>query len=245
MADVRSMLRAERAARAPTKTPKKQPPPANKKRKAIEDDGHEAAKRQKAGILPGFVAPESSASPVEYDEEPNTIQEDAMNITAAQAPPAVSEIVVDEAEWAAFERDVVAEPPPLPPSRHALNTINSTATISAAPMTAAEIEARRKREDQNTQRLQRAEEAEAEKEDAVRNLEEEFEEMEALEARVRRLKEQRERLRNGELETKINDNINGEPEEATENGGKDGEEAEEADDDEFEDDWDAWAFGRP
>lgn len=244
MADVRSLLRAERAARAPTKaTKKKQPLPANKKRKAIEDGANEGAKRQKAGVMAGFVPAESSAGPVDYDEEPRAIEEDSTNITAAETPPVVSELVVDEDEWAAFERDVVAEPPPLPPSRNALNTINSTATISAAPMTAAEIESQRKKEDQNTQRVQRAEEAEAEKEDAVRNLEEEFEEMEALEARVRRLKEQREKLRNGRLETKISENINAEAEEATEKGGDDDDE--EADDDEFEDDWDVWGFGRP
>ncbi|MCJ1430872.1 hypothetical protein MMC27_000222 [Xylographa pallens] len=98
---------------------------------------------------------------------------------------------VDESEWAAFEADVarLATPPPQP------SALTAEATISAAPLTAAEIAAR-SREEASIQAKERKEaELEGEKEDASRRLEEEFDEMEELELRVRRLREKREEIR--------------------------------------------------
>lgn len=98
---------------------------------------------------------------------------------------------VDEDEWAAFERDV-ATPPPDPAAPSALT---AAATITAAPMTAAELAAQSRERASLQGRERREAEVEGEKEDAARALEEEFDEMEDLEARVRRLREKREELR--------------------------------------------------
>lgn len=104
-------------------------------------------------------------------------------------PPVPAQI--DEDEWAAFERDV-ATPPPDPGLPSALT---AEATITAAPITAAELAAQ-SQEEANIQSKERREaEIEGEKEDAARALEEEFDEMEGLEERVRRLREMREELR--------------------------------------------------
>lgn len=95
---------------------------------------------------------------------------------------------IDEAEWAAFEREVAT---PLPPT----SLLTSEATISAAPLSAAEIAAQ-EREQGNLQKKERMEAVvEGEREDAVRRLEDEFDEMAGLEEKVRRLREQREALR--------------------------------------------------
>ena len=98
---------------------------------------------------------------------------------------------IDEDEWAAFERDV-ATPPPDPSAPSALT---AGATISAAPMTAAELAAQSREQASLQPRENREAEVEGEKEDAARALEEEFDEMEELEERVRRLREKREELR--------------------------------------------------
>ena len=98
---------------------------------------------------------------------------------------------IDEDEWAAFERDV-ATPPPDPSAPSALT---ASATISAAPMTAAELAAQSREQASLQPRENREAEVEGEKEDAARALEEEFDEMEELEERVRRLREKREELR--------------------------------------------------
>ncbi|KAL9001923.1 MAG: hypothetical protein Q9188_005122 [Gyalolechia gomerana] len=75
------------------------------------------------------------------------------------------------------------------------SALTAAADISAAPMTAAEL-AVQSREQASRQAKERAEaEVEGEKEDAARQLEEEFEEMAGLEDRVRRLREKREKLR--------------------------------------------------
>lgn len=95
---------------------------------------------------------------------------------------------IDEDEWAAFEREV-ATPPPI------TSVLTSEATISAAPLSAAEIAAQ-DREQASLQKKERMEAViEGEKEDAARRLEDEFEEMAGLEEKLRRLREQREALR--------------------------------------------------
>lgn len=99
---------------------------------------------------------------------------------------------VDEAEWAAFTRDV-ASPPQEPPSAAAL--INASASIIAAPLSAAELAARSREEASVQAKEKREAEMEGEKEDAARRIEEEMDEMEVLEDRVRKLRERRELLR--------------------------------------------------
>jgi len=105
---------------------------------------------------------------------------------------------VDEAEWAAFEAEMSA----LDSAASEAITTNgpasnytADATISAPAMTAVQVAAR-SREEENERRKQAAEvEMADEREEATRALETEFEEMEELEGRVRRLKERREKLR--------------------------------------------------
>ncbi|KAK4695176.1 hypothetical protein P7C71_g2518, partial [Lecanoromycetidae sp. Uapishka_2] len=153
-------------------------------------------------------------------------------------PVTAHAISIDEDEWAAFERDVATPPPEASTSILALN---SSATITAAPMTAAEIAAQA-REQANTQSKESREvELEGEKEDAARALEEEFDEMEGLEERVRRLREMREALRLKSKE-KGGGTDSGETVASGANGGVDlakGEEEESEDEDE-DDEWGAW-----
>lgn len=146
--------------------------------------------------------------------------------------------VIDENEWAAFERDVATPPPP--PS-----ILTSTATITAAPLTAAEIaaQARKQASLQTKERMEAV--IEGEKEDAARRLEEEFDEMAELEERVRRLREKREMLRKerreqmrsiGDDEDSDDDDADGDREGGSEGG-------DDADDDNAgsdDDDWDEW-----
>lgn len=200
MADVRAMLRAERAARAPPKqkaTPRAAAPapvPASKKRKAPEDedeDSDETRKRARSaganGIPTDFFDGQTAPSTEEPTEEtaPSTPAEPKDNQTAAQPD-------IDEDEWAAFERDV-ATPPPQAIS-NVLDALNASNAISSKPLTAEELAAEA-REEQNAQRSKRDAEIEDEKEEADQALAEEFEEMEALEERVKKLRERREGLR--------------------------------------------------
>lgn len=102
------------------------------------------------------------------------------------APP-VTRTSIDEDEWAAFEREVV----PLTQISNTIATQFDSATISAAPITAAELAAQQ----EVSNRPRKEEELEGEKEDEERRMEEEFEVMEEMEERVKRLKERREALR--------------------------------------------------
>ena len=154
-------------------------------------------------------------------------------LTGSDNQPATAP--VDEDEWAAFERDV-ATPPPDPSAPSALT---AAATISAAPMTAAELAAQSREQASRQGREMREVEVEEEKEDAARALEDEFDEMEGLEERVRRLRAKREELRlrrTKEVEEGLKDDREKDAE------GKhavrvEGEESE----DEWEDDgWGAW-----
>ena len=95
--------------------------------------------------------------------------------------PSAPEAMIDEDEWAAFEREVV----PLAQADY------SAATITAEPVTAEEL-ARQKEEDR---RKAQENEAEAEREEEEERVQEEVEIMEDLEERVKRLKEKREALR--------------------------------------------------
>ncbi|MCJ1400578.1 hypothetical protein MMC11_003784 [Xylographa trunciseda] len=140
---------------------------------------------------------------------------------------------VDESEWAAFEADVarLAMPPPQP------SALTAEATITAAPLTAAEIAAR-SREEASTQAKERREaELEGEKEDASRRLEEEFDEMEELEERVRRLREKREEIRRRREE---GIGVADSNEEIREAAGEELANGVEEEEDEDDDDWDEW-----
>ncbi|KAI1656376.1 hypothetical protein F4813DRAFT_134144 [Daldinia decipiens] len=108
--------------------------------------------------------------------------------TTATVPPQAqpSNSAVDEAEWAAFEAELAAEPAPTSGPQG----YSADATISAPAMTAAQIAAKSQKHFVDAQIAD-------EREDATRALEAEFEEMEELEGRVRRLKERREQLRKG------------------------------------------------
>jgi hypothetical protein len=93
--------------------------------------------------------------------------------------------VVDENEWAAFEREVA----PLAAEKPIPNY--ASATITAAPVTADQIKAQ---EDEDRRRRLETE-AEDEKEDELGKLAEEFDVMEEMEDRVRRLRAKRDALR--------------------------------------------------
>ncbi|KAL8826070.1 MAG: hypothetical protein Q9191_004026 [Dirinaria sp. TL-2023a] len=139
---------------------------------------------------------------------------------------------VDEDEWAAFERDV-ATPPPEP------SALTAEATISAAPISAAELAAQSREEANVPRKSLREAELEAEKEDAARQMEEEFDQMAELEERVKRLREKREQLRaaNAEGEPAADKEIA-----SSDRGSEEVAEKDDVDDssDEF-DEWDRWA----
>jgi zinc finger protein 830 len=137
---------------------------------------------------------------------------------------------VDEAEWAAFEAEVVNAAP----------AYDRDAVISAAPMTAADAAARSEEEDRERRRAAADMAMEGEREDATRALEDEFDEMEELETRVRKLKERREALRTqpgAEAPVKATEAAQI-PDPPTEDGPGGSDE----DDDDEEDDWDGFRF---
>ncbi|MCJ1474218.1 hypothetical protein MMC13_002876 [Lambiella insularis] len=206
-------------------------------RNAALDESQEARIEETSAIPDPSSETKTTApqvtSPV---EDTNTsLPSDVFDSATKEASTVIA--TVDEEEWAAFKRDVarLATPPPAP------SALMAQATITAAPLTAAEIAAK-SREEASTQAKERQEaELEGEKEDASRRLEEEFDEMEELEERVKRLREKREQLRRRrdeetgaiEAEAVVGDHAGQESE--------DGAEDEEEDDDD-EDGWDGWGI---
>jgi hypothetical protein len=256
MADVRSMLRAERAARAPPKKQKQaHTVQSSKKRKADDEAVDETRKRTKAeeandlpvGFFDGgsqnLLAEDELAETEIIEEAPLpgfvAAKEQDPQIVALKTeppPPATTTNAPNlDDEWAAFERDVAAVP--APPRQTALEAIQSGAVISAAPLSAEEIAAQA-REERQAQRVNKEEELAAEKEDAARTLEDEFEEMEALEERVKRLRAKREKLRESWHVDSVDGNtISSDPlEELTQANSED-------EDDDEADEWDGWRFG--
>ena len=152
----------------------------------------------------------------------------------SSAPPPTAPI--DEDEWAAFERDVATPPPdPIAPS-----ALTAAATISAAPMTAAELAAQSREQASMHGREKREAEVEGEKEDAARALEEEFDEMDGLEERVRRLREKREELRLRRAK-EVDEMLEVERKKDMEGKRTDGvQEDQESEDDEDENEWGVW-----
>ncbi|KAI1472648.1 uncharacterized protein F4812DRAFT_454463 [Daldinia caldariorum] len=139
----------------------------------------------------------------------NTTITTAAAAAATSQQPQPSNGTVDEDEWAAFEAEISAEPAPAPLPTFGLQSYSADATISAAAMTAAQVAARsREEENERRKHLVDAQIAD-EREDATRALEAEFEEMEELEGRVRRLKERREQLRKGSGGGGIATNLHG------------------------------------
>lgn len=243
MADARTLLRQQRAAREQAKKAQKQPTahataPGSRKRKAV-DDGSEEKKRTRteetAGVPAGFfdagaepeeATPEESAEAAEAVEVVEAVPEPAP--TQPQQPSAPSLDPTAEAELDAFLTEMDKESAPQPQ-----HTYSSGAVIEAAPMTAAELAAQA-REEQSAQRARRDEDMEAEKEEAARALEDEFEEMEGLDERVKKLREQREALRSQSARLPLSTDtalVRPPPED----------EQSESDDDDDED-WDDWRF---
>ena len=196
-------IRAERL-RISTSKPTEQPTTrevsnGNKKRKASDGEGDSRKRTKPVLDSPGSFFDEINETSKDASTEDFQATSDApikptpptttLPSHTVSTPPVPAQI--DEDEWAAFERDV-ATPPPDPGLPSALT---AEATITAAPITAAELAAQ-SQEEANIQSKERREaEIEGEKEDAARALEEEFDEMEGLEERVRRLREMREGLR--------------------------------------------------
>jgi hypothetical protein len=247
MADVRSLLRAERAARAPPKTrkqPPTSPPKPNKKRKADDDDStnNESRKRTKAKgstNLPSGFFDRTEEPEQEKEEEVEEPQPLEGFVAATEAPPALPQSTsnptarakdIDD-EWAAFEQDIASIPAQ---SKSTLDVLNASAILEAAPISAAEAASQSLEGEASTQKGRREEEIEAEKEDAARALEEEFEEMEVLEERLKRLKEKREQLRAGK--SKAAEHLAAQSETMPEVGSDD-------DDENDGDEWDGWRFG--
>ena len=109
------------------------------------------------------------------------------HVPKSATDPAAS---VNEDEWASFEREVLPMTQ-IPEQNLAPPMTYDAATISAAPVSAAEL-ASRNEADGTTRREN---EAEAEKEEEEQRMVEEFDIQEDLEERVRKLKEKREALR--------------------------------------------------
>ena len=237
------------------------PAPNNKKRKAADEEESERKKSKPEDLhetteaKPGTEAVNLNGNqPSTATLEDQTIGDESRGVdtpsdverkVAVSEPVATATVgqatsnedqkadIIDEDEWAAFEREVATPPS----TEHApVSALNTTATIEAAPISAEELAARA-REEASTQRGQRDEEVEAEKEDAARQLEEELDEMESYEERVRKLKEKREALRKNREQDQepinvgiLDDTGTGEPHGSEETD----------DDEEYEDDWGGW-----
>jgi hypothetical protein len=270
MADVRSLLRSELAARKGAPQAGSAGNRVTKKRKVdITDDL--TRKKMRPGeksadpLSPTVhtVQPPSAQAIEEVEDVEQREQETAglelppdskvsQEQTLAQSEPLLESNTpqaIDEDEWAAFERDVVA-PTRVP---HAPAAVAAAATISAAPMSAEQLAAQQEAEKGTSIQAHEAE-IEGEREDAARFLEDEFDEMEQLEERIRRLKHKREELRQKRAkeapempqtegsssrktqeEQQIDETKQSDEEEKEENDDGD-------DDDVDDDDWDNWRF---
>lgn len=250
MADVRSMLRQERASRQQTGPPQKQSArpasaPISKKRKAA-DDNVEERKRTRTEVSKGVPAGFFDGGPIDAEDinlptsaSNPALAEDAQPATAPRtsaereipaipdaAPPPLKQ--ADEEDLDAFLKEMDEAPA----AQNTLPPFALGAVVEAAPMTAAEVAAQARKE-QSAQRGKREEELEAEKEDAARLLEDEFEEMEGLEERVRKLREKREALRHAHMQARMEDIVLPDPQPETNE-----DEGSESDDE----DWDDWRF---
>ncbi|KAK5113270.1 hypothetical protein LTR62_003607 [Meristemomyces frigidus] len=197
MADIRALLRAERANRGPEAV--------GKKRKAgnrsTSSPSSDTRKRVKSEESVAATARKPAANPVTHN--PETPAADAPLSVPAPAPtqPDQGEAQPNPSDdLEAFDRELAElEAAHQAETKNNISNIQPngySATISAAPLTAEQIAAQA-REEQSSQRGKRDQEIEAEKEDAESALREEMEEMAGLEERVRRLRERREAVRTG------------------------------------------------
>ena len=232
MADARSLLRQQRAARQQAQKPQKQSAvpaavPVSKKRKTADDSAEERKRtrtEEEAGVPAGFF----DAGAAQDDEGVSTIAQRSSQIPGVPPPSTSAVPALDaaaEAELDAFMDEMKREKPARPQP-----TIHAGAVIEAAPMTAAEIAAQA-REELSAQRAKRDDEMEGEKEDAARALEEEFDEMEDLEERVKKLRDQREALRSRVAHPAEVENV---PQRAPQ--------VEDDEDGSEDEDWDDWRF---
>ncbi|KAJ5959415.1 uncharacterized protein N7479_006565 [Penicillium vulpinum] len=248
MADVRSLLRSELASRKGTSQPNATANRITKKRKVDSGDGVmrkkiraaevDALRSTSVALSTENTPKEEGSGQVEDDvagpEFPDNEQQETVEPAADLAeepttqPPQDPSTPIDEEAWAAFEREVAAQSD----EPHAPVAVTAEATISAAPVTAAELAAQQERSKASSART-RETEMEGEREDAARLLEEEFDEMDQLEERVRRLKEKREELRKARAEGQTQD-------EPMVSGAVEQDESESEDDD--DEDWDDWRF---
>ncbi|RAO71957.1 uncharacterized protein BHQ10_007969 [Talaromyces amestolkiae] len=253
MADIRSMLRNELASRG-SSAQSGSTGRVTKKRKIEEPDTIQPAHKKSRPTTPSYTKDDDDERLVSVNSDQEVAEEDEGEVSQGEeagphllddelsqqqtptisnaAQISISEQNIDENEWAAFEREVVA-PTRAAPAPAAVAAASSAATISAAPVTADELAAQQQKQKEEQARV-REEDIEGEKEDAARHLEEEFEEMEQLEERVKRLKAKREELRAQNVV-----DSNGVGVDAQETSLQDGEGSEDEDDDE---DWDDWRF---
>lgn len=169
-----------------------------------------------------------------------TAGEAAATATTTVTATAAGE-VDEDADWAAFEAEVVNTAAPKTSARPAAVVgyhPDNDAVISAAPLTAEQLAAKAAKEEQERRRPAADIELEDEREEATRALEDEFEEMEELEARVRRLKEKREALRRGSAPVGTTVAAAGVTPGAIGGAGEDGDDDDDDDDDEDDDDED-------
>ncbi|KAJ5495911.1 hypothetical protein N7539_001027 [Penicillium diatomitis] len=250
MADVRSLLRNELASRKGASQPNTTGNRVSKKRKVDHSDGvmhkklrstdlesvQAAVNVQARASNPDVTVGEDIIERVDEDEpigpEPPSQPEEDVSMTMRTEFPAdsareVSSQAVDEDEWAAFEREVVAPTK----TSNVPAVVSAQATIVAAPVTTEELAMQQQSERISSTRSREAELA-GEREDAARFLEEEFDEMDQLEERVRRLKQRREELRQKRIS-----------EETTDTTVADDQRVEDSGSEEYEDeDWDDWRF---
>ncbi|KAJ5093776.1 hypothetical protein N7456_009637 [Penicillium angulare] len=255
MADVRSLLRNELASRKGT-SPNTAGNRVTKKRKVDNSDGVMRKKLrstslesvQEASSGPQGSSPSAEGSargegldpveenhvagplPVEDDDEEasSVVPQPSSSVQPGPTQLQNSSGVVDEDEWAAFEREVAV------PSRNTQvpTALSSAATISVAPISAGEIAAQQEQDTTTTARAREAE-LDGEREDAARLMEEEFDEMDQLEERVRRLKHMREELRQKRARDEAQDRPMAVEDQRT---------AESDSDDDEDEDWDDWRF---
>ena len=218
--------------------------------RSINRDDHDQTNGRTEQIEDHQIAPVTAALPsrsATFSDSQIKPPTEPYPPVADSTEPVPKDSTVDEDEWAAFERDV-ATPPPETAGYNA--TVLAEATISAAPMTAAQLQAQSGEESSQQRRALKEAEIEGEQEDAARRLEEEFDEMEEYENRVKRLKEKRESLRRlAEQETSQSlDSHSATRDDDDTPGGhfesknhEEEEEGEEEDtDDDSNDDWDGW-----
>ena len=198
-------------------------------------DGNEQEQDTDAAHLSSEEAADLALTP----EDERDVEEPISAASTTQTPSEALQgglKTVDEDEWAAFEREVVA------PTRftRAPPAAMAAATISAAPVSAQEIIAQQRKEREELARAREAD-VEGEKEDAARLLEEEFDEMEQLEERVRRLKEKREELRKRRMEDAqaLDATVESDPADNLEGDNRD---SDESGSDEDSGGWEDWRF---